>query len=126
MTELFSIPKRNEDMYSKIYYLDNKIYENNTFFNNQFYLLKEEIRKLVSQIESDMISSKEFYEIKEQQIKNIETKFIDKIEKESKETNESERRLIVYIDDSYKEIKNYLMQEKNIRDENIKVLTTCI
>lgn len=89
-------------------------------------MLKEEIRKLVSQIESDMISSKEFYEIKEQQIKNIETKFIDKIEKESKETNESERRLIVYIDDSYKEIKNYLMQEKNIRDENIKVLTTCI
>ena len=106
--------------------MDSKINDNQSSFTAQFYSLKEEINKLVAQIETDMISSRNLYELKEQQINNIEAKFVEKIEKAYKEGKETEKRLLSYIDETHINLKSELNKEKEVREQSIQYLNSCV
>ena len=100
--------------------LDEKVIETNEANFKTFNQTKEQISKIIQQIEEDRQKFDATHEARTQYLSQLEFKLMQRFEDEANQRKEMEGRLTSQIDDRFNVLKNELYKEEKNRNESVE------
>jgi hypothetical protein len=85
--------------------------------------VKEQITKIIQNIEEDKQKYESSYESRTQYITMLEFKLMERFDSESQERKDMERRVIGLIDERHSVLRNELAKESKNRNESVENFT---
>ncbi len=103
--------------------LDEKNTDINEFNYKNFSGIKEQVSKIIQQIEEDKQKYESSFENRTQHITLLEFKLMEKFDAETQERKDMERRLASLVDDRFSILRNELNKEARNRNESVENFT---
>ncbi len=103
--------------------MDEKNSDSNELNFKNFSAVKEQVSKIIQQIEEDKQKYESSFENKTQHITLLEFKLMEKFDAETQERKDMERRLVSLVDDRFSILRNELNKEGRNRNESVENFT---
>ena len=109
-----------EDIESHINRLDEKNNDYNVNVFKNLSLLKEQISKIIKELEEDKQNFETKFENQTQFIRMLELKIMERFDDEGIERKEMERKLLSFVEEKYGVLRNELSRESKNRNESLE------
>ena len=106
--------------------VDEKIIDWHEANSKKFNVLKERINEFHKYIDEDKQAKEFIYEARMQELKNLETKILERFEQENAARKEMEKRLLGIVEDRFTSLKTDVSKESRNRYESIEHLKSCL
>lgn len=109
-----------EDLEVQLAKTDNKNNDYNVTIFKQISNLKEQISKIIKEIEEEKQTFETKFESQTQFIRLLELKIMERFDEEGNERKEVERKLLSFIEEKYTILRNELTRETKNRNESLE------